>query len=1317
MIKFALNSIKTGVGLFFFINVLLVIFNYGLTVISNNTAQEEGKYVRISEENENLLEEINYITNAIVNGDIELKTVLKNKVEAYGANLEVLRSGGDATIGSEIVTVEDIPRRGKENLANIIRAWADLKTQLQIIVTEQVQLDTILPARSLRLDAPQKRDSLTIETAKTDTTKTLEGSDRSVQMLNPEIEKAYNLAQTNLEDLLNKNRELTRIYSESFDNSQFNFQLVLFFTVLLNLILLSSGYYFIAGSFVNPLKKISIAAKNVAQGDVEVTIPYNRKNEIGEVADSLNLLVDSFREYTRFAENIGRGNFDINFEVKSEKDTLGYTLLAMRDNLKRVAEEDRKRNWANEGFAKFSSILRSSEKDLTELSYDIISNLVKYVGAVQGGIFLLEHENSNGHKENAYLDMKACFAYNKRKYEQKKLSIGQGLVGQSVLEKETIYMEKLPEEYIKITSGLGEASPRTIVIVPLITNNEIYGAIELASLRAFQPFELDFIQRLSENIASAIATVRINENTKRLLEETRLYAEQAQAQEEEMRQNMEELASTQEEMQRNNKRLEEYKRNLEAEVAQRTNELIAKENELAITLSQLQGIIDSTTAGIVAVDLNYKIVAANKSIKKLMRKLRNSEPESGKSWLDIFIREKDKEKEKGFWDRAFAGENFTITETFGDNPQEKLWFETNFSPIVNEEGAIIGATMLVLDVTEITNQQRKISRYANILDNSTNEVYLFSGINYKFVEANERGRKNLGYSAEEIVELAPYEIESHATQRSFLERITPLQNGQVTNLTYETTFIRKNGTSYDVEVNLQFFPNEDIPLFAAIVQDITERKQKELQLEEALKRFDLASKATNEGLWEFYIVDENNIAHPQNKFWWSAQSKSLLGYEEHELPNDIKAWLSQIHPEDIVNVVTALQTHLLDRTGKVSFNVEYRLQLKNKTYQWFSSAGQAMRDEQGKPVRMAGSIRNINRRKRTEEELLEQTAKVNAILNAAVNSILSIDTEGKITLCNQATERTFGYSTNELIGQPLANLFANPQEADLTRLEGNVQEILLQKKNQETFLGEVSVSKSLINSKIIYVAILRDITKIKEKEAILEESEERFRNLAEATNEGIIFHEKGIIYDVNEAICKLSGYTREELIGKNSFNLLTEKSQKIAREYMEKNIKDPYEAQILTKNGLIIDAELQVRSIKRTGKAVRILAIRDITRRKQIEHERNQLIAVLETLNEQIFTLDAQNTIQHINKAAYTALSYNNAQELKDKNITELFTELYKNLFLQNILPQAIQNGAWQGELELVSKNNKVIRSNANILVHKNTANQEIDFISIFLKN
>lgn len=323
---------------------------------------------------------------------------------------------------------------------------------------------------------------------------------------------------------------------------------ILITSLLLVLVSLFVGFLTVR-SLVVPLHAIKNTLLAMSKG-ILPNKPFEvRKDEIGEMSYALNSLVSGLKAISDFALQIGRGNYNTDFKPSSKQDVLGNSLLHMRDDLKAAAEEDQKRkkedeqrNWATAGIAKFSDILRKDNDKLDVLAYNIVSNLVDYLGANQGGIFVVGEDEMG----NPCLDLVACYAYSRQKFINKRLEMNEGLVGRCARERETIFLTDIPNNYIRITSGLGDANPRCLLLVPMIMNDELFGVFELASFDELQPYQVEFVEKIADTIASTLSTVRFNMQTAKLLEQSKIQAEELATREEEMRQNMEELRATQE---------------------------------------------------------------------------------------------------------------------------------------------------------------------------------------------------------------------------------------------------------------------------------------------------------------------------------------------------------------------------------------------------------------------------------------------------------------------------------------------------------------------------------------------------------------------------------------------------------------------------------------------------------------------------------------------------------------------------------------------------------------------------------------------------
>ncbi len=332
------------------------------------------------------------------------------------------------------------------------------------------------------------------------------------------------------------------------------------------LVLLIIIIFIISKNITNPLVKITHLLNLLSKGhiDKKMAVKLNSGDEIEEMAEALNESIIGLNKKVEFANHIGAGNLNADFTLLSDDDVLGRSLIDMRNSLLKAEDddekrrlEDEKRRWSNEGLAKFAEILRQNNNNLDLLANEIIRNLIYYLNANQGGIFIInDHDRSN-----IVLELLASFAYNRKKYIKKQVQLGEGLVGACAVEKETIHLTEIPQDYVKITSGLGGSNPTSLLLVPMLIEKDMLGVIEIASFNDFKKHEIEFVEKVAESIASTLKSVRINIRTSQLLEQSQQQSEEMAAQEEEMRQNMEELQATQEESAR---REAEFKGTLDA---------------------------------------------------------------------------------------------------------------------------------------------------------------------------------------------------------------------------------------------------------------------------------------------------------------------------------------------------------------------------------------------------------------------------------------------------------------------------------------------------------------------------------------------------------------------------------------------------------------------------------------------------------------------------------------------------------------------------------------------------------------------------------
>jgi hypothetical protein len=327
--------------------------------------------------------------------------------------------------------------------------------------------------------------------------------------------------------------------------------------------------------------------------------------------DLVQQLSDDIQHATEFVQTIENGKLDAPYmglkKEDNNKNLLAEALLSMRDQMLAITEKEKERTWTTEGLAKFADILRMGHTDSEHLHDSILINVVKYMNANQGGLYIVE-EMEDGEQ---YFNLVSFYAYQRKKYIEQRHHIREGLIGQAYLEKDTVYLTDVPKGYVSITSGLGEALPRCILVVPLKINEEIVGIIEIASFNEMAPYHIDFLVKLAENIASTLSGMQTAQRTRLLLHESQVQAEQMKQQEEEMRQNLEELHATQEEMMRNEKiHLEEIER---------------------LRLLHEENLTEATAQ-------NQELQRAQEQSKKLMEEIQTSQESITKNYQGLFER-------------------------------------------------------------------------------------------------------------------------------------------------------------------------------------------------------------------------------------------------------------------------------------------------------------------------------------------------------------------------------------------------------------------------------------------------------------------------------------------------------------------------------------------------------------------------------------------------------------------------------------------------------------------------------------------------------
>ncbi len=457
---------------------------------------------------------------------------------------------------------------------------------------------------------------------------------------------------------------------------------------LLQTLMLLTGLpltFFVVSNFTRNNKNLSTLTREIEENTKTYLFNSLEKADYDNEEEIKLRLLTNLKKVREFIKAISSGNYGIKWEGMNEankeanRETIAGELIHMREQMELVKQQDQTRIWTTEGLSKFGEIIRKHQDNFDKLSESLISNVVNYLNAKVGGLFILEEDEKDNKK---YLLLRACYAYDRKKFINKRIEIGEGMIGQCYLEGHTIHMAKVPNNYLAITSGLGGASPNSLLVIPLRTNDKIEGVLELASLKPFKPHEIEFLEKLGELLASSILNVKSGEKTNQLLAMSQEQAEEMRAQEEEMRQNMEELEATQEQMNRTVGELGTIKSTLE------------KEKYL------LDSLMDNIPDAIYFKDRQSKFIRLSKYLADNFHQ--KVEELIGKSDFD-------------FQDQAHAQDAFDDEKNIMETQKPKIdyvekevltdgsehWVSTTKMPLINARGEVVGTFGISRDVTKL----------------------------------------------------------------------------------------------------------------------------------------------------------------------------------------------------------------------------------------------------------------------------------------------------------------------------------------------------------------------------------------------------------------------------------------------------------------------------------------------------------------------------------------------------------------------------------------------------------------------------------------
>jgi methyl-accepting chemotaxis protein len=612
------------------------------------------------------------------------------------------------------------------------------------------------------------------------------------QLLSIKEISAFNQMRKTLDQMYQMHRR-NLVLSEQQIRDEISKAMIISGVMILPLLLMT---LFISMYIIKVLKKSFIDFDGFTQKLSLGIVPENKLPEDGSdfgiINRNVNNTAELFKKLTEFSNEIAKGVYDAQAGIEAPEGSMAKSLINLRDRLvetekeqKQRRLEDEQRNWTTQGLAKFGDIMRHSNDNITKLSDEVVKNLVHYINASQGGLFVLDDNDP----QHIFLEMASAFAYDRKKFLTRKVPLGDGLIGVCALEKNTIYITDVPEDYMEIESGLGDSKPKCLLIVPLKSEDKIMGVIELASFNLLNQHEIQFVEQLGDSIASTLSSQRINMRTAELLSESQKKSDELAVREVELHKTMDEMTVARDEAQRR-----------EAEMA---GILSAVDETLLKAELDNQGMFESANQKFLSALGYRKDELIGRNIKTILddKYLEN---------FDIV------------WQNICSGQSYQSTFNQKNKYGEVIWLLAQFTPIFDQNGAVVKVLYIANDITE---QQLTEEKNKRLLAESTEKAEMLMATQESMAK-NRIEMISVMTAIDETLMKAEYSVEGNL-------------------LAANQKHIKTMG--YDFETTkgkniLTFIPDEEIVEFKALWQNVCEGNLHQM----TVKR---KSKLTGHDIW------------------------------------------------------------------------------------------------------------------------------------------------------------------------------------------------------------------------------------------------------------------------------------------------------------------------------------------------------------------------------------------------------------------------------------------------------------------------------------
>ncbi|MEG4231837.1 PAS domain S-box protein [Microcoleus sp. Pol11C3] len=545
-----------------------------------------------------------------------------------------------------------------------------------------------------------------------------------------------------------------------------------------------------------------------------------------------------------------------------------------------------------------------------------------------------------------------------------------------------------------------------------------------------------------------------------------------------------------------------------------------------------------------------------------------------------------------------------------------------------------------------------IARLAAIVESSEDAI-ISKDLEGVVTSWNVGAETIFGYTAAEIVGQSGRKLIPADYRDEENEILTKIQRGERIEH-YDTKRLRKDGTLIDVSMSVSPIKDQAGNIIGAskIARNIADRKQAEAALRQSEERWELSVRGNHDGIWDWNVET--------NEIFLSSRSKEILGYEEYEIQNLVDEWANRVHPDDLGWVMQAIQDHFAKKTP--FYITEHRIRCKDGSYKWMLDRGQALWDDAGKVIRMAGSHTDITERKQAEVDLQVSEARYRQLIDNLNAGFVIHGIDTSIQLCNETAGELLGLSMDQMLGKTAISPawhFVREDGSVMPLEEYPVNQVLSTGNSLKNFVLGInkeidSCTWVLVNAypefdqngQITQVVVtFIDVSKRKKVEQEIKKTRNFLQALLDNLPVAVFVKDAqperfGVFQFWNKTSELLFGISAEEAIGKSGYDFFpTEQAiffDQKDREAFEKGktediLEEIIDSHCLGKRWLhtvkipIYDAQHQPHYL--------LCFSQDITDRKNAEAERREMSEVMQNAVSGISKLDVQGRYLYVNKA------------------------------------------------------------------------------------